>query len=342
MMGKDFTVHWSAFNDVTDWTPDPATQAGNQELDQEQGVIQAIIGLDYAAIFQERAVRRAIYVGPPLIFDFGQDYVEKAGGCISRNGAVAFDRLIHYATDNGFRIFDGQSSAPIGHGKVDDYFVGRLNYPFRHKICVGIDPQRKLVVFGYPHGSNEFISELLIYAVEDGRWTHDEIDLEWLYDTPSEPETIDTSGGFWSTSIDADPIATFAIDSFTDDRRRRLAGFTTGDHRLATFVGAPRAAIIDTQEFEPAPGQRALVTEIWPRGEMAQGNVSASVGYRKALPGAAIAYTNPTSMNRAGFCPQRIDARFLLRAGAAGGGCELAAHGRYTHNSDAYGKAIDG
>jgi hypothetical protein len=91
-----------------------------------------------------------------------------------------------------------------------------------------------------------------------------------------------------------------------------LAGFTIGDHRLATFSGSARAATIDTREFEPAPGYRALVTEIWPLGEFDQGNISALIGYRKALPGAARAFTNASSMNRAGYCPQRIDARFMF------------------------------
>ena len=121
-MGKDFTVHWSAFNDIDDWVDDPVTQAGSQELDQERGEIMCLVGLDYAAIFQERAIRRAIYVGPPVIWDFGQDYVEKARGCIARNAAVAFGRLIFYVADDGFYAFDGQSSTPIGYGKVDAYF----------------------------------------------------------------------------------------------------------------------------------------------------------------------------------------------------------------------------
>ena len=55
---------------------------------------------------------------------------------------------------------------------------------------------------------------------------------------------------------------------------------------------------------------RALVTEVWPLGDMEQGAVSASVGYRQALPGASKVYTAASSMNRVGFCPQRIDARF--------------------------------
>jgi hypothetical protein len=311
MMGKDFTVHWSAFNDFAEYTPDPGTQAGNQELDQEQGELLSIVGLDYAALFQERAIRRAIYVGPPVVFDFGQDYVEKARGVISRNGAAPYGGIIFYASDDGFYVFDGQRSAPIGEGKVDTYFTGRLNYAYRHKVCVGIDGIRKLAVFGFPAGSSQLISELLIYSIRDGRWTHDEIDLEHLFDTPAEPQTIDLSGGFWDQSIDAEPVASFNIDSgVLDDRRRRLAGVQASTHRLGLFTGSARAAIIETAEAELAPGKRALVTEVWPLGDFPAGSVTASIGHRHALPGAAKNHTNPTQMNRAGFCPQRLDARF--------------------------------
>jgi hypothetical protein len=321
-MGKGFTVHWSAFNDITVWTPSAATQAGNQELDQERGEIMSLIGLDYAAIFQERGIRRAIYVGPPVIWDFGQDYVEKARGCIARNAATPFGRIIFYAADDGFYAFDGQASTPIGAGKVDTYFTRNLNYAYRHKISVGIDYTRKLVVWACPMGSSQLPSELLIFSVQDGRWTHEEIGLEFLFDSPAEPFTLDNISTVWGDSIDAD-IQPADIDSTVwDDRRIRLAAFQTGDHQLGFFSGSARAAIVETLEAELQPGRRGLVTEVWPMGDMQDGAVAASVGYRRALPGGMKSYTSPTQMNRVGFCPQRIDARFgsvrlQIAAGAA-------------------------
>lgn len=312
-MGKAFTLHWSAFNNIADWTPSAATQAGNQALDQERGEILRIIGLDYAAIFQERAIRRAIYVGPPIIWDFGQDYVEKRRGCISRNAAVEFGRNIFYAADDGFYVFDGQQSVPIGYGKVDDYYVRKLNYAYRHKVAVGIDTINKLAVFGFPAGSATNISELLIYAIQDGRWTYDVIDLDFLFDSPVEPLTVDNFQLlFPSDNLDDPTITPDDIDSASfDDRRQLLAGVKLNSHRLGFFTGAPRAATIDTGEFEASPGRRGRVTEIWPMGDFAQAAVTASVGYRRALPGGTLAFTNPTNMNGAGFCPQQIDARFL-------------------------------
>lgn len=311
-MGKDYTVYWSAFNNVADWVASSVTQAGSQQLDQERGQIMCLIGLDYAAIFQERGIRRAIYVGSPVIWDFGQDYVEKARGCIARNAAVAWGRIIFYCADDGFYAFDGQSSTPIGFGKVDDYFRRNLNYAFRHKVAAGIDYSRKLLVFGFPTGSAQYITELLIFSILDGRWSHDVLDLEFLFDTPAEPFTVDNfSTLFPANNLDG-TISPNDIDSAAfDDRRIRLAGFQTPSHLLGIFTGAARAATLDTKEFEPTPGKRALLTEVWPLGDYLSGFISSSVGYRRALPGIGVAQTNATQMNRAGYCPQRIDARFM-------------------------------
>jgi hypothetical protein len=311
MMGKAFTVYWSGFNDITTWTPSVATQAGTQALDQERGEIISIIGLDYAAILQERGIRRAIYVGPPVIWDFGQDYVEKARGCIARNAATPFGRIIFYAADDGFYAFDGQLSTPIGAGKVDNYFVRNLNYAYRHKISVGINYAAKAIAWACPMGGAQLPSELLIYSIQDGRWTHEVMDCEFFFDGPAEPVNVDTfSTLFPANNLDG-AITPNDIDSAAfDDRRIRWAAWQTGNHRLGLFTGAARAATIETQEAELAPGRRAMVTEIWPLGDMQQAAVSASVGYRRALPAGMKVYTPASSMNRAGFCPARIDARF--------------------------------
>lgn len=313
MMGKDFTVHWSAFNDITSWTPSATTQAGNQALDQAQGKIQAIVGGEYAAIFQERAIRRAVYVGPPVIWDFGQDAVETKRGAIGPNATAKFGGGIFFAADDGFYVFDGNTATPIGSGKVDNYFQRRLNYGYRHKMAVGIDTVNKFAVFGFPAGSATNISELLIYSLTDGRWTHDEVDLEWLTDMPVEALTVDNFDTYEaSDDLDTANLNAINIDSNVfDEKRRLLAGVSLGAHRIGTFSGGTRQATIETGEFEPAAGQRAMVTELWPVGDFESAAVSMSVGYRRALPGASIAYTQATAMNRVGFCPQRIDARFL-------------------------------
>lgn len=331
MGGKDFTVHWSAFNDISDWTESTTTQAGSQRLDQAHGIVQTIVGGDYGAIFQERAIRRALYVGPPLIWDFGQDAVETRRGAIGPFAAAKMGRTVFFASDDGFYAFDGQSSTPIGYGKVDRLFTRGLNYGYRHLVQCGVDTIRKLIVFGYPSGSATRITDLLIYSVQDGRWTHDEKDLEVLFDCPVEALTVDSFHNFEpSDDLDSANLDAFTVDSnLFDDRRRLMAGVEYPTHHLGTFTGVARPATIETGEFEVAPGRRGLVTEIWPVTDITSaGQITGSVGFRRALPGAATAYTDPTAMNRVGFCPQRIDARFLRgRVQIAGGAVWTTAEG---------------
>jgi len=311
-LGKAYTVYWSAFNNVTDWAPSTVTQCGSQQLDQERGEIISLIGLDYAAIFQERGIRRAIYVGSPVVWDFGQDYIEKARGCIARNAAMAFGRVIFYAADDGFYAFDGQQSTPIGYGKVDQYFTRNLNYAWRHKVCVGADYQKKIIVWAWPSGSAQLPTDLLIFSMLDGRWTHDVIDLEFLFDTPAEPVTVDNFNLlFPANSLDGS-ISPNDIDSAAfDDRRIRLGAFDRS-HLMQLFTGSARAATIDTKEFEPQPGKRGLITEVWPIGEYTDSTaLSTAIGKRKALPGESVVFSNAKAMNRAGYCPHRTDGRFL-------------------------------
>lgn len=312
MLGKDFTVHWSAFNDITDWTPSATTQAGNQELDQAQGHIQTIIGGDYALILQERAIRRALYIGPPVIWDFGQDAVETKRGAVGPFAAEKYGRTVFFAADDGFYAFDGQSSQPIGQGKVDDYYRRRLNYGHRQSVQVAVDTIRRLVLFGIPTGSSTTINELLIYSLTDGRWTHDDIAARRLSSMPVEAYTVDSFHLFEpSDDLDSSNLDGLHIDSNAFDEKRRLvAGFDVANNRLFTLSGLARAATIETGEFEIEPGRRSEVRELWPVGNFGQADVSMSVG-RRVLPGGSVAYSNPTAMNRAGFCPQRVDSRFM-------------------------------
>lgn len=311
MGGLGAYVKWSAFNNPASWTISAATQCGEQSLDQAGGAVRAIVGGEYATIFQERQIRRAVYIGPPVIWDFGQDPIESRRGTLSAYSATSYGRNVFYASDDGFYVFDGSQSVPIGEGRVDDYFARNLNYSYRHKVCVGVDAQRKLVVFGFPTGSATQISELLIYSVTTGRWTHDVMDMELIFDLPVDPLTVDNFQTYEpSDNLDTPNLDGINIDSNVFDDRRRLLAGTNTSHQVGTFTGANRAATIDTREFEPAPGKRALITEVWPIVDAQPEAMSAAIGYRRALPGATIAFTNATAVNRVGFCPQRIDARF--------------------------------
>ena len=59
-------------------------------------------------------------------------------------------RNIFIASEDGFYVFDGYQSQPLGINRVDEYFTSRLNYPYRHHICCALDPVQRVVMWAYP------------------------------------------------------------------------------------------------------------------------------------------------------------------------------------------------
>lgn len=311
--GYDQTLTWSAQNDITSWTPSTTTQAGTTTLDISGGKIKRIFGGETGTVLQQRHIRRMTYVGPPTIWQI--DLVEERRGVIAQNGAVKFGRNIFYASEDGFYVFDGYQSQPIGINKVDEYFTSNLNYPYRHHICCAFDPVQRTVIWAIPTGSNAYPSELIIYSISDDRWTHDDISAEYLFEMPIPGYTVDNlyqfPGAVESGNIDKPSLSVIPIDSpvFSEGRRQPAAVDLT--HTMCTFSGVNRPAILETQEINPEPGRRAFVSEIWPVVDAATQSVSASVRYRANSAGDGVTESTATTANASGLCPQRVDGRYL-------------------------------
>lgn len=309
-LGHDSTVTWSAFNDITDWTADPGTQAGSQTLDQAGGRVQAIVGgLIPSAIFQERQIRRVLFTGGSTIWDFGQEAAETRRGALATHAVVQVGRLIFYASEEGFYVWDGQQSIPIGENKIDRYFLGNLNFPQRHRISAAYDSTNKAVVFGYPAGSATTPSEQLIYSLTDRKWTRDDVPMQTLLGLPQPGFTLETLNQFFgSTDIENWDLS---LDSPQLREGASLLAGVDDENTFVLFSGDARQATIDTIETELQPGRRGRVSQLWPIVDVASvASVTARVGAR-SRPGGTVSFGANTVMNVAGFCPVRTDDRFL-------------------------------
>lgn len=310
MIGQDQTLSWSAFNDITSWTPSATTQAGTTTLELAGGAIKAIIGGETGTVFQERQINRLTYVGPPTIWQ--RDIVEERRGCISQRAAVKFGRNILYVSDDGFWVFDGYQSTPIGMNKVDSYFVSRLNYPYRHLVTTAWDPINRALFVSFPANGSQVANEVMIYSLTDNRWTHDDLTCELIGEVPLLGYNLDTLDLYpGAAGMDAPSLGPIPIDSpvFTESRRQPAISDTT--HALSVFTGVNRPAVIETTEFEPAPGRHAFVSELWPIVDADASTISASVTSRRLAPGAATSETNIVLANDTGMVPVRADGRFL-------------------------------
>lgn len=310
MIGNGQTLSWCAFNNVTDWTPSASTQAGTTTLELPGGAIKVILGGETGTVFQERQINRMTYVGPPTIWQ--RDIVEERRGAISQKAAVKFGRNIFYVSDDGFWVFDGYQSQPIGMNKVDGYFTSRLNYPYRGRVCTAWDPINRALLCAFPSNGSATLNEMLIYSLTDNRWTHDDITAEILGEIPLLGYNLDTLDTFPGASgLDLPTLGPISIDSPVFTESRRQPALADNSHALNVFSGTPRPAILETQEFEAAPGRHAYVNEVWPIIDAPYTAMSASLKTRALAQGDGVTESNIEAANTIGMCPVRGDGRYM-------------------------------
>ena len=112
------------------------------------GAVTGLVGGEYATILMEKGIVRAQYVGSPLVFEF--DKVQLQRGCKISGSVASIGRNVFYLSDDGFYVFDGQSSKPIGAEKINRFFLKRVSVKqlCSYECCV--DPSRQIVVWSYP------------------------------------------------------------------------------------------------------------------------------------------------------------------------------------------------
>src|SRR5690606_35011951 len=127
------------------------------------------------------------------------------------------------------------------------------------------------------------------------------------------------------TNIDIAPWASLSVDSDAfKGGRFRFAAFDT-EHKLAFFTGPNVEATIDTPEFALSPGYRSKLMAAWPIVD--GGTWTTQIGSR-SLPNEHVTLSSAVSMNRAGFCPHVVNARYhRVRAVCAPGGSWQHAQG---------------
>lgn len=305
-------VRWSGINDATLW-PVPGTTAALAAESDEQvfptgGEVRAIIGAvggATGAIFQDHAIRRVEYVGPPAIFAFLE--VERDRGLVAPHAVVRYGTAAYYLAEDGFYAFDGAQSAPIGAGRVDQYFWRSVNRTFLHRVHAVLDPLAKNIIWAFPSVNSQdgTCDRWLIYNLPANKWR--------LADAPELACAVLAFGGQGEVDLDTD------IDAADANLDSSDASFDQGSNQptqlaiygntgtMATLTGMPLEAVLETAEFDAGANNRAWISGIRPVVDAAA--VAVAVGARDAQ-WQAPAWGEESAMQADGVCPQRVDARF--------------------------------
>lgn len=305
-------VWWSAIDDPTSW-PAPGTaaaaaaQSDFQDLVGGAGWVQGIVGnLGTAdgAVFQERAIVRMNYVGPPAIFAFAT--AEGARGTSAPGSIAQLGTIVYYLGEDGFYAFDGSASHPIGADKIDKTFFADLDQQHLGRITAAIDPINKLCFWAYPGAGNAAgnPNRLLAYNWAADRWSLCEIETELLLRSLSFGYSLDALDAV-APSLDALP---FSLDSRAWTGGRVLLAAFDPMHRLGYFSGASLAPTVETAEASLDGARRMVVTGARPIVD--GGTPSVAIGARER-PMDAVSFGPEVAVDGQGRAAQRASGRFV-------------------------------
>ena len=305
-------IKWSAINDSSDWTPSGDTQSGYQDIVGSHGSVMAIVGGEsYAVIFMERAIYRMDYVGTPLIFQFSK-VADNIGAFIPKS-VVSFGSDIFFLAQDGFyKLSGGDTLAPIGNGKVDDYFFNDLSSDL-DGVSSAIDPNNSVAVWSYrgsgADGTNDINNKLLIYNYSVDKWaTGSGLDVQFISSGSQEAfdtlEKLDVLG-------DLDSLPKTLDSYYYSSGVYGLAGFNS-EKKFGKFLGGSLPATVDTTEFQGAKNSRSAITNVRP---IVDAKTSSSVTVTvtpitRNTQIESIAVGSPVSIQSNGDCPMRSSSRY--------------------------------
>lgn len=244
-------VWWSAFNDPTNWPTPGTTAAASVQSDYQDlpngGWVQHIapsVGGVAGTIILEKSIYRMAYQGPPTIFGFYE--VENNRGTPAPRSCVNIGSAVAYLGEQGFFIFDGQQSIPIGDQKIDKTFFADLDQNYFHRVIAVNDPINKVVFWSYPGADNVGgrPNRLLMYNWSIGEWGYAETDTELLLQDLTAGYTVEDLDGFGT--LEELP---FTVDSRVWTAGRFVLSGFDADQKLSRLAGPALEATLDTQEF---------------------------------------------------------------------------------------------
>jgi len=304
-------IRWSGFRNPDTWGTDIGTQADFNDMPDEGGTVQGIIGREFGTVFQRYMISRMTYVGPPTVFQL--DVVEKKRGAISPGAIVDCGLIAAYIADDGFFLWDGTSSTPIGAQRVNEYFRKRMYPGTEGRINGSFDPLEQVVSWAYCTDGSGILKERLCYSLAENRWTLSNLNGYWFmsgFDVALTLEDLDAYG-----SLDSLP---FSLDDPTLlGGRVRVVGFDT-DGAYGTLTGDALEGHLETGDWQSGPGMRAFVNSVRPLVDA--GSVSCAVGARQQALSDPIFYTPDSPSVLDGRCPVRTSGRYMrVRTTIAGG-----------------------
>jgi hypothetical protein len=302
------TLTWCALGDCEDWVASATTLSDSQTM-FEGGAIMGGVGGEYGVPFQERAISRMSFEGPPTVFRF--DKISNSMGCRIERSIAAYENLIFFTSNDGEKMIRGGSEiADIGSEKIDRWFETEFDGSYTYRVSSAIDPVKKLYVKSFPNGSasSGTPNMHIAYHWPTGKFAPQSPgDHELIYvGATQETYTIDGLDAL-SGTIDGLP---FPVDSrFYAGAGELILGAFNTDHKQGFYTGAYLAATIETGDEELSEGFKSLLLSLRPMIEGSSVTITTTIKYRNRLQDSH-STSSASAINAHGVCTFRINARY--------------------------------
>lgn len=300
---KQNRVWWSALDDPTDFDPATTTLSDYQDIPDGGAVMAVVGGVEYGVILMERTIQRMTFTGGASIFRF--DTVDRHRGTPIPRAVIGHGRHVFFISEEGFLVFDGTTSQPIGHNKVDRFFWDNFDQTYLHRVSAGVDKVNKLIIWAYSdtNATDGVPNKLLIYNWADNRWTDADVDLELIFSALTQAYTLEELD---EVSTDLDALGASLDSSEWKGGALRFAAFNTDD-KLSYFTGSNLEATIDTGEKQLAPGFRSIVHGCRPLVD--GGTPTTAIGHRSNLQD-SVTFDTAAAINAIGKSVVRRNSRY--------------------------------
>ena len=257
-------IIWSSVNDInsaTSWT------IGENLCDLQEfpdgGPVQSILGGEIGYVVQERAIRTMQFLPGDTNFIFNFSRVLHDRGCVSKYGATAIGNVLYFVSEDGFYVIAGQQVTPIGHDKVNDWWLANSDVNRRNVVHAIATINKPIVVWAYhAFSASPMYDKVLIFDWSSARWAKATESAQVWSLLASEDLDLDTTGSeIGDVLLDS---AALPLDSFAYVGGRPLIGAINEDGLLSVLTGPNLPATMETAERHLVPGMRAMVTETYP------------------------------------------------------------------------------
>jgi hypothetical protein len=301
----------------TSWPAPGSAQAQEERSDYRDldtnGAITALVGPVGGGVgglvFAKNSIHRVVK-SAAIGYEFYK--ISNDIGCIAEGSVIRVGGRVYFLSDRGFYETDGNSIAPIGAGKVDDWFLTLLDEGNLHSVWGVSLPREKCAIWAFGSSSAEGIADHLLaynYDAKEFSLIGDDFEIECLFLGASLGYTLEQLDDLYDTLEDIPG----SLDDAIYKGGAPFVGAFNGSHKLGAFNGDNLAARVETGELAQGGNRRYRGTGVRPLIEshatLSDSDVMVSVGYRDQ-PNGTVTYTTPTGIALNGICPQLVSAKF--------------------------------